>query len=199
MPQVLPSFSAYLRRLPDGLDSYPDCKAKATLYQSFIDTEALAQMHVMPPPLQRLLEHPPPISAWIPEVHSHALLHASRDLFFDSDKAYLQQAYDNQRALFSGPLYRIMLAVASPKLLFRAASTRWNSFHRGAHFQVDAMAPGSARLRIEHEPHLWDSLMADAMMRGLEAVLHLSGAADAKLVAAEQTPTKILVQATWTG
>ena len=194
---TLPSLSNYLDALPNGLDSYPDVRAKASLYRSVLDHGAIEDVSVLPEPLRRLATDPAPVSAWIPEVHSHALMSAVRDLCFESDAAFVQHAYDRQRELFDGRLYRIMLALASPSLLLRTAALRWRTFHRGSTFSVESSDGTETRVRIDHPPHLWDDLLTDALVAGLEAVLDLSGAVDTKLVITDREPTVLRLHGTW--
>ncbi len=194
---TLPSLSKYLGALPHGLDSYPDARAKASLYRSVLDQSSIEDVSVLPEPLRRLVTNPAPVSAWIPEVHSHALISAVRDICFESDAAFIQHMYDRQRGLFDGRLYRILLALASPSLLLRTAALRWSTFHRGSTFSVESTTTSEARVRIDHPPHLWDDLITDALVAGLEAVLDLSGAVDTNLLITEREPSVLRLHGTW--
>lgn len=194
---ALPSLSSYLDSLPNGLDSYPEARAKASLYRSVLDADAPLDVARLPAPLQHLITEPAPVSSWIPEVHSHAILLAVRDLRFSSDNAFIRFSYDRQRTLFSGRLYRVMLALASPSMLLRTAALRWRSFHRGSLFTVEDANATSARIRVDHPPGLWDGLLADAMAAGLRAVLDLSGAQDSHLSVYEQETDHLRMRGTW--
>ncbi len=189
--------SAYLATLPQGIDSYPDVRAKASLYRSTVEGYTVADPSILPEALQRLLRDPAPVSSWVPEVHSHAMILISRDLRFNSDRAFIDFAYEKQRKLFSGPLYKIMLSLASPAMLLRTAALRWGSFHRGTQFTVEEATGTSARIRVDHPARLWDGLLADAMGAGLKAVLDLSGARDTRLVVTEQGETHLRIHGTW--
>lgn len=194
---ALPHMSAYLARLPHGLDSFPEAKAKASLYRSTIDATMVPDLSVLPPVLARLLETPAPVSSWINEVHSHALILAARDLRFDSDAAFVDFAYARQKDLFAGRLYRVMLALASPTILLRSGALRWTTFHRGSSFNVEEGSATGAVIRIDHPPGLWHGLLADALIAGLRAVLDLSGAQDVDMHVAKQDAESLWIRGTW--
>jgi hypothetical protein len=197
MDPSLPHLSAFVAKLPQGLASFPAVQAKASLYRSILDAfPPDADVH-LPEPLRERLLMPTPVSAWIPEVHSHAMVLALRDLSFDSDVAFVDFCYQQQKALFEGRLYRIMLALASPALLFRTAALRWNFFHRGTTLEVQQVAGHEARICVRHPPQMWDGLLADALMAGLRAVLDLSGAQEPRLEVIERTPEALYLRGTW--
>ncbi|MCR9160140.1 MAG: hypothetical protein ACE37F_37550 [Nannocystaceae bacterium] len=197
MKATLPSLAGYLDALPDGIDSHPDARAKATLYRSVIDSDTIAAADILPGPLQRLVETPPPVTAWIPEVHSHAMIKVVRDLRFDSDEDFIRFTYERQRTLFDGRLYRIMLALASPSMLLRTAALRWRTFHRGSTFTVEEASGTETRVRVDYAAGLWDRLLADALAAGLQAALDLSGALDATLHISDLEPTMLRIHGTW--
>lgn len=197
MDTSLPHLSAFLAKLPDGLASFPEVRAKASLYRSILDEFPPDADEHLPGPLRERLLMPVPVSAWIPEVHSHAMVLALRDLRFDSDAAFVDFCYQRQKTLFEGRLYRIMLALASPALLFRTAALRWTLFHRGTTLEVQQRSSTEARICVRHPPQMWDGLLADALMAGLRAVLDLSGADDPVLEVAERTPDALYLRGTW--
>ena len=194
----LPSLDDYVAMLPDGLDSFPEAKAKASLYRSTVEHTLLDDVDLLPPALRPLITDPVPVSSWIPEVHSHAMILVCRDVAFESDEEFIEFTYQQQRALFSGRLYRIMLALASPSVLFRTAAMRWKSFHRGSSFTVEHWTSTSAQIRIEHPPGLWHGVLSGALLAGLRAVLDLSGAQNTRLEIAEHAAEHMRLVGSWT-
>ena len=98
------------------------------------DVEALPEV------LRSLIQHPLPVSSWIPEAHSHGVMLAVYDSKFGDPEVFEQWAYDRQRELFSSPLYGVAMKLVSPKLLLKTATLRWRLFHRGVTFKVTEQA-----------------------------------------------------------
>ncbi|MEM6292397.1 MAG: hypothetical protein AAGA54_14075 [Myxococcota bacterium] len=197
MADELPHLQAYLALLPDGLDSYPDVKTKASLYRSITERRPLPDYPSLPAPLRTLAQNPVPVSAWIPTVHHHALTLASRDLSCRDDDDFRGFCHERQRALFDGPLYSVMLAITKPRTLLRSAARRWTSFHRGTSFVVEHLANDGARIKVGHSPHLLDGLIADALIEGLTAVIEVAGGTEVKLIAAERGVEVLRIEGSW--
>lgn len=200
---MLPATARYIDRLsPEGgLDAYPDYRAKASLYRSMlqarpVSTEVSASL---PPPLRGLVEQPVPVSSWIPEVHSHAVLLVVYDVSFGSLDRLAEFAYAQQRSLFAGRLYSAALRLVSPGMLIKGASMRWKAFHRGTQFSVVSSGDGEAVVRLEHPRNLYDEVSRTGMREGLRAALDVSRAGGAEVVEVEATDTHALVRATWRG
>lgn len=197
MGAATPHLSAYLAKLPDGLDSYPEAKTKASLHRGLIEQRPIADGAGLPTRLQDMLANPIPVSSWIPSVHHHAMVLASRDLSCEDDEDFREFCRMRQRVLFGGRLYRVMLAITSPSTLLRTASLRWTSFHRGSSFELEELTKTGARISIQHPPMLLDGLLADALVEGLSAILVLSGAVGVNLRASERAPARLCIEGTW--
>lgn len=175
---LLPSLAAYVRRLPNGLESYPQCQAKASLYRSALSDRPLPAEVVaaLPRPLRDLVQTPPPVSSWVSEVHSHSLFCALYDTSFASPEAFERFTYERQRELFGGPMYAILLRLASPTRLIKGATKRWAAFHVGSELHVEKAVAGEGVLELRHPPGLWDELSSRGLIAGFRAALELSGA-----------------------
>lgn len=167
---------AYLARLPDGLASYPHCRARASLFLSL--TEPLGRTpdtEGWPAELASLVRVPPPAVAWLPEVHFASAMRAIRDTCFESDEAFLAFSLDSQRRLFAHPIYRVVMAVVSPDIALRGARARWSHFHEGTELFLVSSRPGAAELRLHAPAHLGDRLDHLAALTGMRAALELAG------------------------
>lgn len=203
MPMIdadhFPTLAAYLEGLPDGIDSHPECQAKASLYRTALDTAPLPDADIprLPPPLVALLEHPAPVSSWIPEVHNHALLIAIYDRVFADLEAFAKHSYASQRALFEGPLYSIAFRLASPELLIKTAALRWKMFHRGITFKPITDGPGHGRVRLDYPPGMYDRVLLRTLCEAIRAILDLSTAKDAEVETASCDRTTATLSCRW--
>ncbi len=199
LPDPLPNLTRYLARLPAGLDSYPEARGKASLYRSMLDERLLekARSCPLPSPLDQMVAAPHPVSSWIPEVHSNAMLLAIRDLADTDEQSFDAYSYARLRDLFAGPLYRVLLQLASPSLLIRAAAYRWDSFHRGSAFTLEDWSAHGAQIRIDYPRHLWNAQLGSGLRVGLQVILDISGARDCTLQVRDCTPETMRIVGRW--
>ena len=84
MSASLPNVTRYLEHLPQGIDSHAHCMVKASVYRDALESRGLqAVLSDLPSDVQELVEHPPPVSAWVREVHTNTIMIAIRDAHFD--------------------------------------------------------------------------------------------------------------------
>lgn len=193
-----PSLAAYLRPLPAGLASFPECQVKAVFVHSVLSDYPLQQAsEQLPAGLAELLQHLPPSTAWISEVHFHALLRVLRDLYFATDAALVAWSYGSQYKLLGGPLYRVMFALLSPERVVRLAPQRWAHFHRGLWLEVTA-ASGRAMGTLHHPPYLYQRLDHELSLAGMRAVIELAGGRSVRTDIEDTSPTQSRSLLTWT-
>ena len=166
---ALPRTTAWLAGLPFGLDSYPECQVKGSLLRRLVKSQTL-QPHAprLPAELCTWLEAPPLVSAWVPEVHLFAMLHAVRDLVYDEPELHAFVSSGIER-MISSPIYRIMFLVVTPKRLLHGIGRRWDQFHRGSTMTVMRDAGSTIDVCVEHPPDLYS-----ATIRGLIAATFLT-------------------------
>jgi len=194
-----PTLAAYLDGLPDGIDSHPACQAKASLHRSALETAPLPVEDIarLPNALIELLEHPVPVSSWIPEVHNHALLLAIYDRVFVDIEAFARHAYSTQRALFEGPLYAIAFRIASPELLIKTAGLRWRMFHRGITFKPVMDGKGHGRVQLDFPAGIYHPVLLRSLCEALRATLELATAKDAQVETARCGSTTATLSCRW--
>lgn len=195
----LPHLEAYIERLPRGLDSYPEAQAKASLLRSVADFRPIPRQarEALPPALVTLLDAPPPVTHWVSQVHTHALLLALRDSVCSNQEDFVRFCYLRQRELFQTAMYRVMLALATPGMLFGAIAMRWRSLHRGTDLSIGARTDTTARLDLDHPPRLWDPEVSLATAAGLRVVLDLSGALGATVDVERPSNEQTVFHASW--
>ncbi len=179
-PLLFPRTTRYLKELPDGLLSHPTCETKASVYR-----EALKHL---PKPLDlsgvdstlaAYVTEPVPMSAWVPEVVNTALYLVIADRAFGDDVAFLAWVADFSQRVFEAPMYRLLMAVASPQRLAKGAQRRWGNFHTGVDYDVEVVE-GGTRARLSFPTNLYDRLALRATLQAIEAAYRASGARNAQ-------------------
>jgi hypothetical protein len=156
----LPRLQSYLSRVPGGLAAYPDAVARGTHFRIVLDGQPrVALLDAVPAPLRQLTLNPPVTSDWLPEVHFGALLLAIADVRGMSDSDLLAWIRERNEALFTSPLYRMLLAVISPEAALGRAGARWGAGHRGTSLEVLSLTRGEAALQLRFPPRLFDPLL----------------------------------------
>lgn len=190
----------YLDRLPDGLASHPECRMKGAVVRSMLETMAGYSPAASPvPEVRELLERPPAASAWVPEVHCHALmLVVAHDLHGD-EASYLEYTLRGNRALLDSLAYRVLFRFVSPKRVLADAHKRWQVFHAGSEM---AYVPGPERarsgLQLRTPPHHCPLLVAKGYGMAIRAALEAAGAKDVEVVTTTREPSTIDFDLRWT-
>lgn len=154
------ALEAYLCRLPDGLDSYPDCVVKGSVVREFLEGHDMTRLRArLPAPLGELATPGSAVvTRWLPEVHFHAAMLAVTELFFDSDEAFIEDAYQRNRRLLAGPLYRMLTKFLSVDRIGSMGRMVFHQLHRGIELEYRAGDP--ARWALHYPPHLLPELVA---------------------------------------
>jgi hypothetical protein len=169
----------YLAGLGKGLDGLPGAKAKGTLVRSVLEGQPATELTPrLPAQVRATVVEPPVASAWVPETHFATIFHAVADLRGLSDADVLAWSRARNRALFSSPAYRLLMAVTSPAAMLRHAGVRWSQWHRGTDLSFDGFSDVGAWLSLKFPAGLYDRLLLGAFGEALAAALEMSGATD---------------------
>jgi hypothetical protein len=171
-PRVL----RYLAGLPQGLRTHPTCVQKASVFRQFIQLAPESWGSDLPAPLDAMMDDPPPLAAWIPEVHATAVYLAIVDARGWADKDFVEQALTMNRELLQGPLYRILMTVFSPSRLVRGASNRWAAMHRGIELSAEMDGSTSGLFNLRFPRRLVPTLIAQCYATGFQAALEMASA-----------------------
>lgn len=192
-----PLLDAYLAQLPQGLDSHPTALHKGSVVRVFLDgTPMAAHAAKLPAALQGIIAHPPAASAWVPEVHAHALYVAAADLVYRSETEWISASYKGNRRLMEGPLYAVLFKVVGVKRLCSVAASRWEQLHRGTALRLAEFRGTSARFEPTAPPGLLTELLTRTYATAVQASLDLAGAKDVT-TAVGSTPTGVFFEASW--
>jgi hypothetical protein len=195
-----PTAHAYLARLPGGVEAYPECRAKASLLRDMGDSRPIdAAPGDLPRALTDLLDAPPPVSSWIPEVLFNAAALAMYDQHFGgTDIAGFEQwVCDFNRKLFAKPLYRILFALVSPRRLLTLAASRWHAFHRGSTLTVSEPDRNVVHLSLQFPEALFAEPMLRAFGGAWRAAVLTAGAHQARSDVLSTTTRRADYAVTW--
>jgi hypothetical protein len=178
----LPRTRAYAESLPQGLDSYPELQVKGSavvvMLRSLPETIDLDRF---PDELRDMLEHPPTVSAWTPEVHFVAFCIAARELMFESDEGFLEWAEEGYKGYFSASFYRILFAVISPQRLARGADKKWGALRRGSRREMTEATEQFNRGRLVFPRNAFPLFYLKILRKGFLVAYRLSRAANAEV------------------
>lgn len=148
-----PSVDAYLRGLPDGWCSYPECRADGALLGSLRASGSLDGIDALPDALARHLL--PGAERWIPEVAHVAILLAIRDRRFAGPRG---------EAAFVAWLQRLNSDLlpdrsdVGPDVAVHGFPDLWASLHRGTFVEVLEAGPRHALLAAVHPEPIFPPL-----------------------------------------
>lgn len=180
---TFPSLEAYLRQVPDGFDSFPQCSLKASVIRDALSSKPIADDPSLPTPIRAFLQNPPPVSTLVPEVLSNAMLFVLYDVHFGAlgQQAMCDWLHASTVQLLRTPLYRILFAVMSPERLLTGVAQRWSAFRRGSELTLTDKKDGFARLRLVHPAGLHTDLTVFLLTAGFRAAIDCSGAREVRV------------------
>lgn len=199
MLDTLPSVARYLEKLPGGLASYPECLVKASVLRNSADPRVLGPEVPLPPEVRAILDHPPPVSVWVPEVHYTVIMLATHEVHFPGadPEAFIAWVHARNVHLLSTPLYRALFLVLSPERVLHGLEKRWGSFRRGTELQVVRAEGQAAELRLRTPPHLYAQVSVWAMGAALRAGLVAAGARLARVEGELRGSGEVRFHASW--
>lgn len=195
--ELYPRLAEYVRRLPQGLASYPECKAKGTLVTSALeehDTSALGPG--LPEAVVQVLRSPPLAGVWVHGTLSDAVFYTIADAFYGSDEAVMAWTRDRTRRTADSKVYRAIARVARPALLLRMAAAAHALFQRGTDLIVEPTDDG-ATVRLTHPPYLHGGLNHLSNVAMFEVLLELAGAQEIRVDLTISAATHAVYGATW--
>ncbi|MFT3773971.1 MAG: DUF2378 family protein [Minicystis sp.] len=196
---MLPSVASYLEKLPGGENAYPDCCVKASVVRHALEARTLGREVPLPPALRALVDRPPPVSVWVPEVLFNALMIAIREVHFapgDLD-GFLAWVYEQNKRLLSTPLYRMLFLVVSPERLLVGMEKRWASFRRGTEASLLRFGPNDVEIQVRSPPNLYAPQSVQGMATALRATIDCAGARGATVEGSLRSSTEVVYRLRW--
>jgi hypothetical protein len=182
-----PRVANYIKRLPRGLDSYPQCKSKASLYRTALQSRPLVGLEggALPEPITALVRQPLLMSSWMDTPKAMALVLAISDHYRMTEEQHLTWTRELGEALFASRAYRMALSLASPVLLLRGIHLRFGAFHQGVTLELTDVAEKSACLIMRFPTFLFDPLLVRGFAVSYQVALSHSRARDAEVLTQE--------------
>lgn len=195
-----PSAAAYVDAFDRGLAAHPHCSVKGSVVRQLVSTQLARDVEPhLPAELRSYFEDAPLVSAWVPEVHFHALLHAVYDAAFEgNDARFLGWVKDENRALMQSALYKVIFLVASPERLFRSIAPRWGALRRGTSAELLEASPNGGRVRIHYPLRLYSELVARIRATSMAIIAESSGARNVRVSHEHHGATSVEFVASWT-
>ncbi len=194
---AFPRMSAYLDSLPRGLDSYPAHVQKAGVFRQLLGAQLKAHAAGLPDVLRVLVETPPPVGSWVPEVHTAAIFVAMRDVMPD-DHAFQDHMYRMNRALLDGVLYGFLFRLISPRRILDGARSRWTQLHRGITFEVlPHPEENQSGVCMRFPTGLVPVILLESYCGAFRAALEVAGGKNVKVHLVESAPVMARYAATW--
>jgi hypothetical protein len=172
------SFERYVAGLPGGLAAHPGAQVKGSVVRNLLEEQPPELLARIPVQLQRLVKDPPIDSDWVPETYLGALIHAIGEARGLDERELLGWIRARNRALFSGPIYRMLMMVVSPEAMARHAGRRWGNFHRGTTLELEGYSDDGVRLVLAFPPGVFDRLLLKVYAEAYAAALEAAHAKD---------------------
>lgn len=196
---AFPRVRRYLARLPHGLDSYPECTARASVHRAFTESCSLRGFAwgQLQPELATLLRSRIAPDAWVSQVASLALVLAVADHLQLDDERAVTWFRDCNLSMLSSSAYSSQLSLASPHELVQRGAARWAMLHRGVGFGVVSRERG-ADATVTFPPYLYDDLLLRGQGDGFRTALAMSNAHDCTYQIVRATPRSCEYRFDWT-
>ena len=196
-PTRFPTLCAYLESLPEGLDSHPECRSKASIMASSFEHELAPDVvERLPAVLVELIETPPPPSVWIPAVCSDALFHVVCDTHYPEVEDMLAWVERRTRMMAAHKMYQALMRIAGPKILLRSAAAAHGLFQKGTDLDAEIRESG-ARLILSYAPYLHSSLNTLSNVPLWRTVIEITGGQNVVVERTEHTARRAVYECDW--
>ncbi|HEY2514934.1 MAG TPA: hypothetical protein VGI39_28910 [Polyangiaceae bacterium] len=192
-----PRLTDYMRRLPRGLDSYPEVLIKALPMRKALSSKPLPPDPMLPQQILRLLSAPLLASSWESSAAVHGMLLALADRHHMTAAQYVDWALVQNRRMMEEKIYHGLLALASPGLLLRGASSRWSTFHRGIELVLEQPSDREVSATLRFPSFLLNEMLARGLAAGIQAALEASRAKELRFSVDSITDRSARMSASW--
>jgi uncharacterized protein (TIGR02265 family) len=199
MSAQLASVSTYLLQLPGGVDAHPECCVKASLLRNAMGGMVLGPEVPLPAVVRALLDHPPPVSSWVPEVHFNVIMMAIHEVHFGRGQAdaYAAWVYQQNRKLLSTALYRALFLLVSPERLLVGMEKRWGTFRKGTELSSTLRSDHDVEVLVRCPPYLYAPVAVESMCSALRAAVDCAGGRRTQIDGEHRSPAEVAYRIRW--
>ena len=188
------NLTRYLSALPEGMDSFAECRVKGNVLDEVLAW--LAAVEGSPhPALEAALRTHRPLGRsleWVPEVLINAVSLQIADAGYPSDQSWLDEVYRRQREAYRTPIYKALMLVLSPTLLTMGARDRWRAYRVGTELAIERWTKTPtgrvATATLHHPPALYSRLNVLSLGVAMVAAIDACGAENTQLELEEDAP-----------
>ncbi len=191
---------AYLRRLPNGIESYPSAKLKASIIREALASRPFRALAApgLPEHLLSVLRDPPLPSTWLPATHVVGALLTLADQDHLDDAAFMRWRHSQYVNLFRSALYRALFALVPTETLVGGAVHKWKSLAKDSLvLERVTRDRGRAEILVRWPEHLLPPIVARSQMEGVRAALEVSGAKNPDVEIADMSTSDALYRLRW--
>lgn len=189
---------AYVASLPQGLASYPECRGKVSIWKNILRWTDTGELRGRVPPELTIFTSEGLLDVtWMSVAESFACHLALRDTLFRTDSAMADHFRMLDRRLLSGPLYRMLFAVASPHRVVHAADRRFRAMFEGITLEARPEDACRVSLSLRYPPRLLPELVGRLYLVAFEVAVELAGAKAVRSRVLEHGDTAARYELTW--
>ncbi len=187
-PTSLPRTAEYVNALPDGMASYPECRVRADVSNEvFRRFPEVLEHPGISKEMVSLLRETSRAGEWMPDVHGVVARLLVRDSICESDEEFCAWSHEVAGAVFTRPLFRVLMYVLSPTLVMMGASRRWAAFRRGTTLNADMKGRGGT-VELRYPEHLYTPLILEGFVAAFRASLEAARAVEPRFELIESLP-----------
>ena len=196
-----PRARAYARALPQGLDSYPECRARGEVFDDIrLHFAELGRDPLLPAPIADFFRGQYS-KTWMPECLGQIINLLVRDAALPSDDALFRWSYETSSRFFRDSPFRALIKLVSPTLLVMGAAQKWSALHAGTSLdvgKVERTGEGSKTSGVLRFP---SGLFPELFLRGLtpafQAAVENARARDANVRLTRSSDTHAEYEISW--
>lgn len=194
-----PIAAEYLRSLPEGLASFPDCQVLGTAYRGARErVRESGDPGSLPAPMKAFFEETDD-KKWVPEVIGLCFQMMMFDL--EGEEAGIRWFYDDAKRIYKSPVLRYLMKLMSPTLVVMGAASRWGALRQGTKLESDPARKDADRIRAIARLHYPAGLYPQRFIAGLaesfRAALDGARGSDVQVVVVDQRPGVAEYECSW--
>lgn len=129
---LFPATAAYLARLPDGINSFPQCETRREYNDIILKEFPKDPKHPkLPPDIAKAIAFSTDKRGWVPDTHCLVHMHVVLDLHFGTPEKFFARHFQWTREMTADVYYRAAMYCVSPALTMIAAGALWSRSSRG--------------------------------------------------------------------